>query len=223
MSHRIQRTWWILNSGSWLSSEDWLGFSLWFVFGLRKHANLSNLWPIWSYCIQILQTIWSFLSTWRHSSRMTIKRLFDSQDILSNEWYLDTGKIHYLKTFKPLSLMMVQTLLWCYHPAIGRVYINRHVLFDEDQFSFSDCCIDLVSTWGTPLSQACHLSYKKFKKYVLMSHTLTRNQCIKYFHLVQCSQYHLLLMRQLILLLNSNINQWNLCNITLKFFFFLEF
>ncbi|CAL9230124.1 unnamed protein product, partial [Arabidopsis halleri] len=42
----------------------------------------------------------------------------------------------------------------CLHPPTGRVYISRHVLFDETRFPYSDSYRNLLTTGNTPLLQA---------------------------------------------------------------------
>lgn len=42
----------------------------------------------------------------------------------------------------------------CLYPPTGRVYLSRHVLFDENQFPYSDRFKDLVPAALTPLSKA---------------------------------------------------------------------
>ncbi|KAG7584280.1 Reverse transcriptase RNA-dependent DNA polymerase [Arabidopsis suecica] len=45
----------------------------------------------------------------------------------------------------------------CLHPPTGRVYISRHVLFDETRFPYTDTYQNLVSPATTPLMQAWSL------------------------------------------------------------------
>lgn len=42
----------------------------------------------------------------------------------------------------------------CFHPPTGRVYISRHVLFNESQFPYSDICYKLLPTPASPLLSA---------------------------------------------------------------------
>ena len=48
----------------------------------------------------------------------------------------------------------------CYHPPTGRVYINRHVLFDEDILPYKDTYLHLIPEATTPLSSAWRLQSK---------------------------------------------------------------
>ena len=48
----------------------------------------------------------------------------------------------------------------CYHPPTGRVYINRHVLFDEDRLPYTDSYKHLLPSPTTPLSSAWRLQYQ---------------------------------------------------------------
>jgi len=48
----------------------------------------------------------------------------------------------------------------CYHPPIGKVYINRHVLFDESKFPFSDVYSGKVSSVESPLLSAWQESFQ---------------------------------------------------------------
>ena len=45
----------------------------------------------------------------------------------------------------------------CYHPPTGRVYINRHVLFDEERLPFKDTYKHLLASPTTQLSAAWRL------------------------------------------------------------------
>lgn len=47
----------------------------------------------------------------------------------------------------------------CYHPPTGRVYINRHVLFDESRLPYTDVYRHLLPTVTTPLSSSWRLQY----------------------------------------------------------------
>lgn len=42
----------------------------------------------------------------------------------------------------------------CLHPPTGKVYINRHVLFDESRFPYKDCYRSLLKPVNTPLLSA---------------------------------------------------------------------
>lgn len=48
----------------------------------------------------------------------------------------------------------------CYHSPTGCIYINRHVLFDEERLPFQDTYSHLLSSPSTPLSTVWRLQYK---------------------------------------------------------------
>lgn len=48
----------------------------------------------------------------------------------------------------------------CYHPPTGRVYINRHVLFDETRLPYTDVYKHLLPSTTSPLRCAWRLQYK---------------------------------------------------------------
>ena len=52
----------------------------------------------------------------------------------------------------------------CYHPPTGRVYINRHVLFDESRLPYTDVYRHLLPTPTTPLSSAWRLLYSMLEQ-----------------------------------------------------------
>lgn len=47
----------------------------------------------------------------------------------------------------------------CLYPPIGRVYISRHVIFDENTFPFADTYCHMQDTYVTPLLAAWQHSF----------------------------------------------------------------
>lgn len=60
----------------------------------------------------------------------------------------------------------------CYHPPTGRVYINRHVLFDEDRLPYTDSYKHLLPSPTTPLSSACVFNISYQALYLVMKISL---------------------------------------------------
>ena len=48
----------------------------------------------------------------------------------------------------------------CYHPPTGKIFINRHVLFDETKFPFSDIYCGKLSSFDSPLLSAWQGSFQ---------------------------------------------------------------